>query len=346
MEETPAPPVAAPPPAAPRVGQWRNPWLVLALGALAVAGWAILDLRDQIGETRQEVARRLADADALGSEGRGALKQVQDQMAALQAKQGALDARLAEFQGQAASLQGLYQELARSRDDASLLEVEQAVTLAAQNLQLTGNVAAAVLALQTADARLARLDRPQFVPLRKAVGRDLDRLRSLPFVDVAGMSLKLENLLTAVDRLPLAMNARPPVAGKAEAPVTEGAASWERVVGGLWAEIKGLVRIQRFDREEPVLLAPGQSFFLRENLKLRLLNARLALLSRDQTTFRSELKAAQEGLTRHFEATDKAVQGAVTTLRQLAGADLVIELPNLNESLAALRGLKNGKAGK
>ncbi|MFT3849367.1 MAG: uroporphyrinogen-III C-methyltransferase [Propionivibrio sp.] len=46
--------------------------------------------------------------------------------------------------------------------------------------------------------------------------------------------------------------------------------------------MRSLVRIQRFDREEPALLSPGQAFFLRENLKLRLLNARLALLAHDQ----------------------------------------------------------------
>ena len=177
-------------------------------------------------------------------------------------------------------------------------------------------------------------------------GRDLDRLRSLPFVDVAGMSLKLENLLTAVDRLPLAMNARPPVAGKSEAPVTEGAASWERVVGGLWAEIKGLVRIQRFDREEPVLLAPGQSLLPAGESQTPLAQRAPGLAVPRSDHLPQRTQGCSGGLTRHFEARGQSGPGAVTTLRQLAGADLVIELPNLNESLAALRGLKNGKAGK
>ena len=105
----------------------------------------------------------------------------------------------------------------------------------------------------------------------------------------------------------------------------------------IWQELKGLVRIQRFDRDEAMLLAPGQSFFLRENLKLRLLNARLALFSRDQATFRGELKAALEMLGRLFDVRDKGVEAAQATLRQLLATEIVIALPDLNETQAALR---------
>lgn len=324
-----------------------NPWMLVAVAALGVAGWQWLDTRNRLSDTRQEVSRRLAEADDAGKEERGAFKAASDEIAALQAKTTALETRFAEFQGQTAALQGLYQDVARARDEAALLEVEQAVTLAAQQLQLAGNVPTAILALQTADAKLARLDRPQVLPLRKALVKDLDKLRALPVADVPGLSLKLEGVLQAIDKLPLAMTARPVV----ERPTaTETAATaqswWQRAGTTLWQEVKGLVRIQRFDRPEPALLAPGQEFFLRENLKLRLLNARLALLSRDQGTFRGELKAAQDGLGRHFDGQDKAVQGALASLRQLASSDLTIEVANLNDSLAALRTVRNGKGGK
>ena len=74
-----------------------------------------------------------------------------------------------------------------------------------------------------------------------------------------------------------------------------------------------------------------------------MLNARLALLSRDQVTYRSELKLAQEWLARHFLQEDKAVQSALATLQQMQAVPLNVELPNLNDSLAALRGLSLGK---
>ena len=321
---------------------WRNPWLFIALAALLLAGWQWLETRQKLIDTQQEVSRRLAEADALRQGEHGAQQALREQLEGLQAKLGAVEAKLGEFQGQSGALQTLYQDLARSREEATLLEVEQAITLAAQQLQLAANVPIAVLALQTADARLAQLDRPQYLPLRKAVAKDLARLGALPLADLPGISLRLEQVLLAIDQLPLAAYGRPPAVPE-NAPPAATLPWWQHSAGALWQELKSLIRIQRFDSEEPVLLAPGQAFFLRENLKLRLLNARLALLSRDQSTFRSELKLAQEWLVRHFSADDKAVQGALATLRPMAASEINGELPTLNESQAALRAVRASK---
>ncbi|MEN9478618.1 MAG: hypothetical protein RLZZ298_13 [Pseudomonadota bacterium] len=312
---------------------------LIACAALALAGWQWLETRSRMASLQEEVAQRLSQADNAGKEDRGALKQMREQIDALQAKLGANESRLAEFQGQTEALKTLYQEVARSREETTLLEVEQAITLAGQQLQLAGNVQAAIFALRAADARLARLNRPQFLPLRKAVGRDLERLQALPVVDLAGMSWQIEQALLGIDKLPLSSYGRPaiPLENTLETPVLPW---WQQTANDLWAELKGLIRIQRFDRDEAVLLAPGQEFFLRENLKLRLLNARLAMLSHDQATFRSELKAAQAILVRHFVGEDKNVETFKVALRQLLTSELSIELPKLDASLAALRSLR------
>ncbi|QLQ24098.1 MAG: uroporphyrinogen-III C-methyltransferase [Dechloromonas sp.] len=226
-----------------------------------------------------------------------------------------------------------------------MLEAEQAIALAGQQLQLAANVPAAILALRAAEARLARVDRPQLLPLRKALAADLQRLAALPAVDLAANNGRLEQVLLSIDKLPLAIDVRPQEAREKPAEAVQ-LPWWKRTGNEIWQELKGLVRIQRFDREEAVLLAPGQSFFLRENLKLRLLNARLALLSRDQVTFRGELKAALEMLGRLFDGRDKGVQAAQATLRQLLATEIVIALPTLDETQAALRVLRNGKDRK
>lgn len=319
-----------------------SPWLFIALAALLLAGWQWIETRQQLDAARQEISQRLAAADLAEKEDQGARKQMQTQLETIQARLGAADARLAEFGTQNAALQAFYQDMARSREEATLLEVEQALTLAGQQLQLAANVPVAMLALQTADSRLARLDRPQYLPLRKAVAKDLARLAALPVVDLPGINLQLEQQLQLVDKLPLASHGRPPeTAGNAKPAQVSG--WWQQTGDQVWQQIKGLVRIQRFDRDEPILLAPGQSFFLRENLKLRLLSARLALLSRDQLSFRNELKAVQDALTRHFVGDDKSVQASSHALRQMAGVELNTELPTLNESLAALRALRPAK---
>ena len=319
-----------------------SPWLCVAIAAGGLAGWQWFETRQKLLDVQQEVSQKLAEFDTGNKEDRGAQKQSREQVEALQARLGAVDGKIAEFQAQSATLQALYQDIARSREELALIEVEQAIVLAGQQLQLAGNLPVAVLALQTADAQLARLDRPAHLPLRKALAKDLARLNALPFVDMPGISLRLEQVLIGVDKLPLVSHGRPEKTAENEKAV-ESTTWWQRTGRAVWQEMKGLIRIQRFDREDVALLAPGQGYLLRENLQLRLLNARLALFARDQWTFRNELKVAQDMLARHFEANDKAVQTAQTTLRQMTASEINVELPTLNDSQAALRNLRPGK---
>lgn len=319
-----------------------SPWPYVAIAALLLAGWQWFETRQKLQDVEQQVSQKLAEFDTGNKEDRGAQKQSREQVETLQARLGALDGKIAEFQAQSANLQALYQDVARSREELALIEVEQAITLAGQQLQLAGNLPVAVLALQTADAQLARLDRSAHLPLRKALAKDLARLNALPFVDMAGISLRLEQVLVGIDKLPLASHGRPEKTAENEMPAA-GQTWWQRSGGAIWQEIKGLVRIQRFDRDDVALLAPGQTYLLRENLKLRLLNARLALFARDQWTFRNELKVAQDVLTRHFAADDKAVQAAQAALRQMTASEINVELPTLTDSQAAVRSLRQGK---
>src|SRR5574343_1312342 len=190
--ENTTPPQNPAPQAAPRVRR-QGPWLAVALVALALAGWQWLDTRQKLNDLQQEVSRKLIEFDTGNTEERGVQKQTREQIEALQAKLGAVEGRFAEFQAQTEALKALNQDIARGREEATLLEVEQAITLAGQQLQLAGNVPVAVLALQTVDSRLARLDRPAYLPLRKALAKDLERLNALPFVDMPGVSLRLEH---------------------------------------------------------------------------------------------------------------------------------------------------------
>lgn len=348
-----APETAVQPSLKPR-SAWRNPWLIVALLALALASWQWLETRTRLARTQQELARRLADSDTVARDSRAMAKQAQEQLAALQGKLGELEGKLAESKSQQATLETLYRDLARNRDEWALAEVEQSVMLAAQQLQLAGNVPGAMLALQTAEARLSGSTRPQFIGLRKVLLNDLERLRALPQIDLGGMNLRLESVIAAVDTLPLAVDARPRDEGRARlaaaAPATAKdmgmLAYGQQLAAQFWAELRSLVRIQRFDREEPALLAPGQAFFLRENLKLRLLNARLALLAHDQWTFRTELRQAQSWVDRYFDGREPSVHTVQGSLKQLAAVEINIELPNLNASLSAIKNFKLGKDGR
>lgn len=323
----------------PGAGRRRIFAVALAVFAVVVAAlW--LDTRGRIEATQEELARRLRDIEADGREARAQSRRAEEAVRELQARLGTLEARLAESQSQQAALESLYQELARSRDEWQLAEIEQVLTIAQQQLQLSGNVRAALLALELAQSRLARSDRPQFLALRRALARDIDRLRALPALDLAGMSLSLDRLIATVDGLPLAYEERAPREARAKEPAAGEEGALVRLGAEIWRELKGLVVVRRIEGEAPPLVPPREAYFLRENLKLRLLSARIALLSRNEAGYREDLRAAQAWIQRYFDARSRPAQAALAQLKSLAAATLSFEVPSLAESLDAVRGVK------
>ena len=315
--------------------------LVLSLVAVGLLAWQWYATRSTVETLRQDVARRLAEGDTRNKEGRTLADQTREAVNEVQVKVGVLESRLAESQGQQIALETLYQELSRGRDDWAFADIEQSLLIASQQLQLAGNVKAALIALESADARLQRMERPQLTPLRKAINRDVERLKALPFVDVVGASVKLDTLISAVDTLPLAMEVRPPTPAESTGNTqTAPAGAWRRFVQEAWNELKQLVRVQQMDRRDIPLLAPEQAFFLRENLKLRLLGARLALLSRDERSYQGDLVAARDWIMRYYDTREKSVASALATLRNLSENDIDIELPEISATLDALRNLR------
>jgi len=356
---TPTTPISVEPASA-RQSRWREalrrPALRVMLIALLLVAGLWVDMRVQIADMRQETSRRLATADNLAKENRLLARQSQEALAAVQAKVSVLEARLAEMQGQSLSLQAMSDELSSHRDERVLAEVVQAVTLAMQQLQFAGNVELALMALQDAEARLANVAQPRFAVLRNLLIRDIARLKSMPDADITGLAFKIESVAAVAGELPLAFEQRPqeavPPATSAASPISSAisGAYWRGLVADLWNELHQLIRIERIERNAPVLLSPGQAVFLRENLRLRLLGARLALLQRDGKTFHEDLRQAQEMLERYVGQRAKPGAAALATVKALAATDVGLNLPSLNETLSAANGLKlareRGSVGK
>ena len=313
--------------------------VAFAVIALAVFGLQWYDTRTQVTALKEELARRLADAEGRNRDAVTTAHSARERVRELSAKVEVVETGLTESQNQQVALEALYQQLSRHSDEWALAEIEQTLMIAAQQLQLAGNVKAAVLALQNADIRLQRLDRPQLNALRKVIERDIEQLQVAPHVDVVGLSSKIDGVLVAVDTLPLAMQQRPPP--EAPAAVTEeGSNVLTRLVREVWQDLKSLVRIQTVDNPEVPLLDPSQAFFLRENLKLRLLSARIALLQRDEKTYRSDLQAARQWLERFYDTRDRNLTVPLNALKQLAEVKIGIDVPDISASLNAVRDYK------
>jgi len=321
-----------------RAGRLALLAIVLA-AALATLYW--IDVRERLSGTQQELARRLREIESDAREARSVARASQDALFAAQAKIGVLETRLAESQGQQLALEALYQDLSRNRDEWQLAEIEQVLAIASQQLQLAGNVRAALLALQLAEARLARNDRPQFAPVKRALARDIERLKAAPAIDLPAMTARLDSVVAAVDALPLAFEQRGerPAAAKDEAAAPERGLG-SRLAAEMWSGLRELVVVRRMDAPEPPLLPPVQAYFARENLRLRLLNARLSLLTRDESGYREDLRASQAWIRRYFDPRARQTVDALAQLKGLASTSITFEMPAM-ESLDAVRAYKS-----
>lgn len=350
----------------------RRIWIALGVLVLMVAGLWIAD-RMAATDLRDETARHLRQGELGVNEARVLVKSLGDATRELQAKVTVLEAKQVEAQSQQLALGQLYQDLSKNRDDWALAEIEQVLSTASQQLQLAGNVQGALIALQNADGRLSRADKPQFIVIRRALAHDIDRLKALPSLDLTGIALRLDSIIGQIDNMPLLADEKPalpvvppkktlrpvpkplrPAAGTGSGTAGAGNAGsvsgnewlyavqdqWQSWSTEMWGEVRQLIRVRSVDVPDALLLSPTQAYYARENLKLRLLNARLALLSRNESAFRSDLIASQESITRYFDTRARQTQTAQTLLRQVQGSNLAIELPTLSESLNAVRNYK------
>lgn len=309
---------------------WKSPALYLALAAIGFTGWQYREQTQQSRSVRQEIAKRLSADEEQTRQIKANVDKAQQQSEQTQQQIAQLENKLAEAENQYVSLAALYQQLSNNPDEISLAEVEQNIGIANQQLQLAGNPKAALIALQAADSRLARNDKPQWISLRKAINADIEKLKSLPHVDIVGMSLQLSSLAMETDTFPFLLDS----ATAEEKPIEKPTLGF---FARLWEETKQLVRVRKIDAPDPALYSPTQSYFLRENLKLHILSARLALLARDEKSFRADIKLAQNMLAKYYDPNTVPVVAAQDTLKHLSENVVDIAMPEISSSVDSVK---------
>lgn len=333
-------------------------WLVLVLtiaGAAAGGYWLNKRLDDNSAALTARQARddaTLAQTQFKSDQSLGAVHQLDNQVAALTGK-------VNDTQTQQQSLQQLYQDLARNRDDWVMTDAEQTLSTANQQLQLTGNTQLALYALQNADTQLATTDAPQVLEIRRAVAADIAKLQAAPALDISGLALRLDQAITQVDSLPMAGDLPPADAAVAASSASVSAAEtnaarasiftkvywqqwWARMTHHYGDAAQRLIQVRRIDHSttDAMLVAPSQAEYLRENIKLRLLSARLSLMSRNEAMLQSDLTAADTTLAQYFDPSSQATQRVRTTLADVRRAAQQVSIPTLDASLQALRQYK------
>ncbi len=351
--------------------------LAALCAAALVLAW---NTQQRVKELEQQLVKRQQDSSATASEAQVLAKQAQETSRDAAAKVALLDARLTETTLQRSQLDELIQSLSRSRDENVLTDIEAAIRVALQQSAITGSLEPLSITLRQAEERLARQNEPRLEGVRRALLLDLDRVRAAGAVDIATLAMRLDEAARQVDDLPLlsvperrggmAARAVKPAASEASAPwsaasaaaeakasasaaasPSQAQAGWSELLQGgwtafgarVWDEVRGLIRVTPVDQPEAMLIAPEQAYFLRENLKLRLMNARLALLGRQFDTVQLDLRDALSALERYFDRHSKRVQSVAEMVRQVKAQARKVVVPRPDATLAAMAAVTAGR---
>jgi uroporphyrin-3 C-methyltransferase len=320
-------------------------WLLLIAVVAATGCITAFLLWQRLGSMQEQLARQSAESSAHALEARNTARLAQDTALQTAAKLAVTEARLSEVALQRAQLEALMQSLSRTRDENLVVDIESAIRLAQQQAQLSGSLEPLLAALKSAELRLNRASQPRLHPVQRAVARDLARLSASTMADTPALLLKLDELAAMADDLPLGNTLASPAPSRTlkKKPDETVPLWWERLRTAALQELHALVRVSRIESPEAALLSPEQTFFLRENLKLKFLNARLGLLSRQTDAARADMLAAATLLQKYADPSARKTVAALALLQQVQGQMKLLELPRVDETLAALAAAGAGR---
>ncbi|MGE4338440.1 MAG: uroporphyrinogen-III C-methyltransferase [Pigmentiphaga sp.] len=350
------------------LSRWLGVGLAVAVVVIVALAATLRHQQTQLNDFGREATRRLDEAVAQAQEARRQAQEAHRTVQGMDRRLAELDSRTQHTEAQQDALEAAWHELAVGAETSVLVDVEQSLLLAAEQLQLAGRVPSAIAALQAAEARLSRAARPAYRSAQQAVARDLKRLQALPYQDFALAIEQIDGMLKDIAQFPLkapglgvAPSARqssfPPGAAAAgapdepsSAPETASGEWWEQAWGAslAWAErtrnaavteLNRLVEVRRVDQPDALLLSADQADILRANLALRLIEARMALLARLDALWVADLDTVRQAIQRYGEPNSPITRRLLRQLDELRAVDPVPTLPSLSESLKAVRGL-------
>ena len=339
--------------------------LIIAL-LLAVALWYQQEnFKNANAQLAEQTQRSLVLADQANEQARQALSLINQQSTQLQA----LETSARDARSHAERLEQAFQTLTESGSDLVLVnDVDHLVTIAQQQLQLSGNVGNAIISLETAQAQLARANRPGLASLQQTINGDLERLRAASTVDVAMLSTELDELAALVAQAPLmvpddvapdpsrqgdvptdAQAATPGAEAPSELPANapwwrkglHAATSWST---DAWAAIRQdlgeFIVVRRADDPIALLMSPDQATRFRESMGSRIMTAQLALMMRQPKIWHAEIGSLIKALETRYDGNDPRTQQALKLVRRLADTRIDTKLPTVDNSLKAIEAVR------
>ncbi len=339
--------------------------LLLIAAALGAALWyQQQQFRNSTQGLTAQVQSGASTANQASEQAQQALSQLQEQARQI----ASLEKTIGESRDHLESLEQAFRTLTDSGSDLVLInDVDHLLTIAQQQLQLSGNVANAVISLETAQAQLARANRPGLASLLQTINGDLDRLRSASTIDIALLSTQLEELSVLVGEAPLlvpddaapAPVVAPPAASdstpQSNPSVDSNLPWWKQALGTVenwsntaWSAVRKdlgeFVTVRRVDDPTALLMSPDQATRFRENLRLRIMTAQLALMMRQPKVWESETDMLVKSIESRYDQASEDSRHALKLARHMADTTIDVKLPSVTNSLQAVQALREASA--
>jgi len=225
-----------------------------------------------------------------------------------------------------------------------LNELEASLRFVSETVAVNGNISVGVALVDMLDARLARLPNPGiWAEMRKALAADRQTLVQLQSVDIVALARQLDLIVADIDQLPL-ISAPRPLMDRSQpkaSPSTGALAAWQEILNGLQSRLADVIRIRRVENPEAVFLTPEQGTLVAERLRLRLISARFALISRQDKLLESDIAQSLKILEQAFDTEHERVRMHRETLRNVVKTAGTLKPMTPMSAFAALGALRS-----
>ncbi len=318
--------------------------IFLALIAIGIASYPAYETYRQmtqpVTEKPDKTADELASLRTEVSRLESAMSELDRQLINLSGELGGSDNDINEVRLEISrELEDIRSRLGTSAQDWIYAEVEYLVRMANQRVLMEQDASSALYLLQSADDIVREAEGLVAHELRQSLARDIAALKAISTPDTQGIYLEISALIGQVSNLKRIMPEFTLPEAPDESPVAE-TVWWQRMlatVRGAGSRLASLIDFRRGSVEIQPILPPKESYYLRQNLILKLQMAQLALLEGDETVYRSALEEAASWVTDSFDPEDAASVAMQESLQRLSGVTVSVTLPDISGSLVAAR---------
>jgi len=325
--------------------------IVLCIFSVMVAGVALIgyeqwmaslrlqDLREQNQQLSATLLEQNAEIEALRAAQSEPVVALPVDDTAMRELEAQLNGEISRLRQQLLTLQ--QQQNATSSEislEWKILEAEYLLGIANQKLQLQADVPSAIALLEDADAALLASGSSGVFAVRQTIATDLELLREVDPVDHAGIYLRFDALISQVQQIDLLDSMRENFENsrnRESQPVTIGASS-NGVIAASLDFLSSVFVWRKWDETPVAMIAPGQDTVIKQNLRLVLEQAQLALLLRDATLDRRSVENGIAWLQRYTSPDSAVGRTMSSSLNELLALDINPPLPSLDSTLLAI----------